>query len=759
MIRRSLPRTLAALATASAIASTIASTIAISRPAAAAPMAAIDPTGGSRIASGVLSAPSRRAPAELARAYLAGDARLSAGVTTAALIAAPARRLADGALVELAQVHRGVPVVGSGASVRLDHRGRVRWVRSALRPLPAALSVTPALDAAAALAAAGGPRADRAALSHARARLIVWAPASATAPRLAWQLRLPLDRARLELWETVVDAATGAVLARRNLILRAAGHTARVHAQNPIATPTPTMVTFDSLASGATRLSGPDVVATTCVDDRSCSELFGGEQHFCTLRQTAATNGAGNFLDHAMPIEAQDPADTFAEVAVYFHTSQAYAFFRELVADPGFALAGAPIRAVANMRMFGLACVAGQVPDGSALEALDNAFYSPAGEAFFPGVSEASINLGQGEQVDYGYDGDVIYHELGHGFVATLAPELGFALRRPTGWDSTPSGLAEGLPDYLSSALTGEPRLGEYVGATFSPASGVIRDLDNTARCPDALAGESHADGEIVGGALWEIRAGLAANQRGLLDRAVATAIDALGADSNFASFQATLVAEIEVVLGGAAAERARAVLEARGLDDCDGFVRDLGAGQVHPLLFLLLPPLDELATLVPAPVQFRVVLDAASPTLRMTARLVEGSDPSGLHLLIKPGAAPITWTEDHDAPQDIALVSEDGLTIAQEIDGPFAAGVYHLQLATENSSQGLIDIAIEPPTPEPTVPDAGTGGDAADAGGDAAADDDGGCGCRATGGGRGLGGSALLALGAALLLGRRRRR
>ncbi|HEU5057012.1 MAG TPA: hypothetical protein VFU21_10830, partial [Kofleriaceae bacterium] len=96
------------------------------------------PAADASVRRGLLSGPTRQAPAEVARATLAGTAGLAAD----ALSIRSQRALARGSLVAVGQSHRGLPVVGTSAAVRLDEQGRVRWVRSSLRAISVA-RVTP----------------------------------------------------------------------------------------------------------------------------------------------------------------------------------------------------------------------------------------------------------------------------------------------------------------------------------------------------------------------------------------------------------------------------------------------------------------------------------------------------------------------------------------------------------------------------------------------------------------------------------------
>lgn len=47
----------------------------------------------------------------------------------------------------------------------------------------------------------------------------------------------------------------------------------------------------------------------------------------------------------------------------------------------------------------------------------------PLDNAVYIGDGEQAVLLGQGTHADYAYDGDIVYHELGHGVVDALVGE------------------------------------------------------------------------------------------------------------------------------------------------------------------------------------------------------------------------------------------------------------------------------------------------------------------------------------------------
>lgn len=530
---------------------------------------------------------------------------------------------------------------------------------------------------------------------------------------------------------------------------------------NPVATPDQVEVVLGDIPAGGERLTGPDIEVFNCVDRRSCIELPDPSGplsvHACQLEQVAATGAAGDFLDIVRPKVDADPTDSFAEVQMYHHTTRAYAAFRQLVDDPEFTLESRPLAAIANLRLPAVECIDGAPPRDAELPPLDNAFFAPAGElALF---ERDVIAFGQGLEIDFSYDGDVVYHELGHALVFALT-DLGFARLDELGVDPTTAGLHEGYADYVSSTITGDPLVGEYAGSRLNPEVGAIRRLDNDFTCPEHLTGESHIDSEVWTGALWQIREATAAADRPALDRAVVAALAGLGTDDGFATAAQLTTAEIEVALGPQAAERARGVFRSRGVDGCGERVIDMRVGDRRELLMLGgyggVP-----GPHVPSPLQFRVRLERPARALRVGVKNL-GPSALSLTLLVKPGDEPIrwSWTEaggEHDAA---ASGEVDPDTSIVEVEGDFAAGVHHLQLVSgpEGALLGDVGFAFEAADAEP---DAGAAGaiDAGPAGGDR--DEGGSCTAwagRGSSGGAGSTAAALLVVAAIARLRRRRR-
>jgi hypothetical protein len=103
------------------------------------------------------------------------------------------------------------------------------------------------------------------------------------------------------------------------------------------------------------------------------------------------------------------------------------------------------------------------------------------------------INIFFGDY-EWALSSDVIYHEYTHCIIYHLYD----------GWiDAGGDGgqdyaMDEGFADYFACTINDDPIQGESVG--------VGRDLDNTLRYPNDYTGEGHHDGQIIGGAAWDVR-------------------------------------------------------------------------------------------------------------------------------------------------------------------------------------------------------------------------------------------------------------
>jgi hypothetical protein len=162
------------------------------------------------------------------------------------------------------------------------------------------------------------------------------------------------------------------------------------------------------------------------------------------------------------------------EVNVYYHTIVVHDYFKDL--QPDFTAMDFPLPATVAYNTN-----------------WENAMWNGSGMFFGEGGSTFR---------NFALFCDVIYHEYTHGVTDMIYPP---GMLPYTG---QPGAMNEGWSDYFACSITDEPLIGE--GGLYLSGQ-VMRDLDNTLRFPDNWVGEVHADGKIIGGAMWDLREELGA--------------------------------------------------------------------------------------------------------------------------------------------------------------------------------------------------------------------------------------------------------
>ncbi len=707
-----------------------------------------------------------------ARAALA---RIDRDTRAADLAGTETIRLPDGdVIVRFDQTYRGLPVLDHGAAVRLAPNG-VTVVGRAHVELDLPSSVVPRVSReAAALAAARILRLDVAVEDAA----LVVAPLRGGGSRLAWSVapRFPFPSAPLLL----IDAVDGHLL--RAVQRAVSDHRAEVYVDNPVRTPVRLLQDLPIDTKGD-YLESAEVKSFNCVDKGTIAHVSDGDGRIslrvCDLVESATADADGLFS--AEPDD--DPADTthledpYSEVSMYFHVTRAYQFFRDLRGDPTAAVVdAAPLIAVANLRVVkGLE--AGDLDDAtdpsSPLVPFGNAFFTPSGQGFgiFYGVSGGSMWFGQGKVRDYAYDGDVVYHEFTHGVIDKTLGLGEYTLDRYGLFDA-PGAMNEALADYFSSALAGDPEVGEYASRDIQDDGLPIRTLANDDTCPGHVIGEAHFDSSPFSGGLYAARSRLPAERRRDFDAALyATMLahphqrdpgyaDLLGL---FLDTLATRLPEAHDVL--------QAEMQYRGLlPECTRILRLVGGevaapsdrygdfGYSAPGSYVVGDDQGE----TPGVMQVEVPLDGSAR--HMAIRFIGRDAPEGLGsprgtpfrptLLVKMGHA-ITWSVSkgnlhHDADLDVAPTMVNGAYEAV-FDVPAGTAILYAQVVNHGVQDGLYDhIAAGDPTPPPP----------ADAPPDPPAATNDGCSCTTAGhDGPGSHASGLGAALAILALGRRKAR
>lgn len=370
------------------------------------------------------------------------------------------------------QYHEGKPISGAWVRVDIDQDGKVYNIQNDLVPAPAMGKTKKAATTRAADANAAPPLSEDDAKAAALATVegdkkevleaeAVYFPHEGV-PTSAWKVVVQTSGPAAE-WKLYLDAATGAVLARQNLLKSADGE-GRVFDPNPVVTlnnpdlqdngqiPTNAYftVTLKGLKAGG-RLDGPFVSTK-----RTANRVKRTNRKFIFTRADRA----------------------FKEVMVYFHIDRVQRYLQEL----GFNnVLNRPIEV--NI-------------DGTTA---DNSFYSPSTKA---------LTFGTGG-VDDAEDAEIILHEYGHAIQDDQVP--GFGASHEGG------SMGEGFGDFLAASFFSDvkptkmkPTVGNWDAVSYSgddPPS--LRRLDSNKKYPKDMRNEVHDDGEIWSACLWELRAAL----------------------------------------------------------------------------------------------------------------------------------------------------------------------------------------------------------------------------------------------------------
>jgi hypothetical protein len=714
------------------------------------------------LVSGVLTAPSSEDPVEIGRAFLASRPGVLAGADPDALALRQSVVLPRGHMLRYEQEHGGLRVVGSDTWVRLDEQGRVRWASSDARPAGELAALAPDLQRGPSLSernavdvfghGAGYRRelldaVDAAAAAH----LVIYrlpngldgGLAGAQTLRLAWAVELPVEvgPGRMRKLRGYVDAGTGMVYAVDDQVRTQAAPVCPgfqdgfVYETNPVDADLSCVSLAGYLTPESTSLANTDVEVQNCVDRKGCRSFGDSSYHFCDFEATAAADQAGHYTGYVFESDT-DAEDEFAEVQMFYHVNKALAVARGL---GGFDnLDARPLAAVVNFRLPSFddtsLCTTESYGGSEALGVFDNAAFVPA-EGLLPGFPESdAILFGQGAASDFAYDGDVVYHELGHAVMARIAPDLPSMRVDALGLNTMPGGMHEGYADLMTMFVTNDPEIGEYAALAFGGEVTEIRNLANPATCPGWITGEVHDDSLPFTGAIWEARRRVAttAEAQAEFDQAVFAAQGTLGQLDDFGSAAQKTLAELELGLGAQAASTAKEVFDARGLlpDEARGMAacrdRVLDAANLGvPYLFLPGVEYFGLINQVPAPLQFRYELPERAASIDLDIGVSVGDSdvfgPGGevepaMALLVHGSEQPIRWSAAGESLEAEAshgtvdvrfsdLPDRPGLKRGTaSMKGPFEPGVYHLQLANRGPTWIVAQLAVRHQLDRPGV-------------------------------------------------------
>ena len=466
-------------------------------------------------------------------------------------------------------------------------------------------------------------------------------------PVLAWEVQLPLtfspQPSRRLLW---VSAMTGRILEESEQVFSARAH---VFPRNPSATPKPIEVELPGLeqVGPGAPLDGARLRTLNCTATEPEEVVAWWQEGQCYPAPLATADANGDFFvdlpNVVYEADNVDPEDLFAEVSMYWHGAR----FLEALAERGLTEFSCEVSTLlANQR---------------GLDRQGDLDFTPTNNAYYTNQCDpergATMIFGQGTEVDFAYDGDVVYHELGHGVVALVAPEgLNRARLRADASVVDAGGINEALADYFSAMITEDPNLGSYVGRFWSATSRpFVRSAENTKTCPRDTMGQVHNDGEPFMAALWSARLRIG----GALDGIVLQALARMPGD-------ATLEEGAQALVEVSEEARARGVvsdddhdtlvraLESRGLFDCPRVLTNPADVATGRSLWLRQVTVS-VRPFFPGPMQLRYEVPVSDRELWVPFRLrPRGSnDPVSARLLVKRADEAITFDYDLVAVDD----------------------------------------------------------------------------------------------------------
>ncbi|MFH1807325.1 MAG: hypothetical protein ABIJ09_01170 [Pseudomonadota bacterium] len=674
-----------------------------------------------------------------AQAYLEAE-RLPLGLRELELIPGPERRTRLGTWVPFALAVQGVPVLDRQVLVHVDERGQLdrvsahlpvtavdaRWLLDARGALLAAVRHTHALVIA-------DPSVERNPGTVAHAWFddgIRLRPVFVVYPRSLHPLQRP---------ELIIDARDGRALRETNRVRLAADFAcARVFTPTPgaelndgdaqqtllpFATPDDDgylrgsyFQTFNCCRQVDCDPDGPD----SRVQGNISNPIgFGADPIYYDIvscsEHPKARASDGYFLfdpvDPAPGAANYDDAleDPFAEPAIYFNAQNLFSYLRQ-VGNPDLQLRAhggtpqapaAPFHLTANLVVPDFEQAYTQIapwPLGQGRGAADNPvvindYMRIANAAYIPASTPGtqplpidifdrdydSVVMFQGDDRDFGYDGDIVYHEMTHAVIGSTT-DLVFATLDEQGSLMSPGSLNEGYADYFAASLSNDSVTGEY-GGHVAGEEGGIRDADNDRICPDDLTGEVHDDSWPWSGALWELRNVFVGEtcDRDRFDAAVFDGLMGLPPDATYDQASEATALALAQAYGreSGAYQIAHCVFERRGMLGCERVLQVLavdasGASVSKPVNLLYVSGSGDIGVNeAPSQTQLRVDLPKGSTDLTLTwaegsggTDAFFGSTPA-FEVLLKRGS-PIRYQRSagavtHDADERLPVTRTGG--------------------------------------------------------------------------------------------------
>jgi MYXO-CTERM domain-containing protein len=382
--------------------------------------------------------------------------------------------------VDFAQTHDGLPVVGAYVSFAFEHDRLVEMASSAAPNIGVA---APGTTVARSVAEHGAQQwvasiyqASSQVLSSGDAQILPIVGHKGIDYRVVVPVIVDQPSPRAQ-WTVYVDAVTGAPVARHQRLWFGNG-TVKFH----VPTHYPAAGFGDAVApdlTGGVHTDGAGAFSWSGTSAQTVTPGLSGTYAHVTTATHAAATGTVNVPDGGFGIWDQSATEYGdAQLAAYINANIAKQYALAHI-DSGLAWLHQSIPVIANEdeNTGGLSC---------------NAFSAGDDIHFF--ISDSSLPCNNSGEI-----ADVLFHEFGHSLNSQSAVD-------PNGIDGA---FGEGQADYYAATVTNDPDLGR--GFFASDTSQVMRSADPAGhefKWPDDIDpnGDPHATGQILSGALWDLR-------------------------------------------------------------------------------------------------------------------------------------------------------------------------------------------------------------------------------------------------------------
>lgn len=485
------------------------------------------------------------------------------------------------------------------------------------------------------------------------------------------------------------------------------GLQARLYLHDPVTeNNTPIQVTLHAPTTADGSLISQWVETRNCLNEEGGEAMsFGGFAvgNLCHEVQTAFPDVDGNYL-HYGPDDDSDPNDAWPQVMMYHHVNIMHDYFKD---THGLTDLDLPIQAIVNLQFWIDPAVAPLIGGTGGWTPFPNAAYIP-GEQFaafnLPPRDDGAIVFGQDTEVDFSWDSSVIYHEYTHAMIGGTRL-IGYVAGDHAVEDLL--SLNEGFADFFSATFSGKPEIGSYGIATLAPNQ--LRDLRLKRTCPESLIGEAHADGQIIGSALWAVRTAIGPE---LTDAIVLRASQSFTAQTTLQLVGEAIMAEAATEAAGVATD-IEAILTEYGVLGCVPVREWKPFSAFFTGLPLFVPSAQ--STQNPAfsdwaPGVFQMYVDVPSDkvgvTLTWTGQAQSqfgGAAAADLDLAVKVGDTPVTISyspgashdgTDVDVPAAAAGTTKQEVTLSAACIT--AGGRSHVMLMNRGGAAQLDSLAVK---------------------------------------------------------------